>query len=110
MCYSAQIQADYGRYVKTFGAQMDIREFAPVLVVEDGQYVVKPMRYQCRIVGKPTNYDFKYPGTYNARRDSLDKFWKPCFNYTHALLLVDVFYENVTRAKCENTLFEEHDG
>jgi plasmid stabilization system protein ParE len=28
MCYSAQIQADYRRYVKMFGAQMDIREFA----------------------------------------------------------------------------------
>ena len=27
MCYSAQIQADYRRYVKMFGAQMDIREF-----------------------------------------------------------------------------------
>jgi len=175
MCYSAQIQADYRRYVKMFGAQMDIREFtrlfweraegskakipkamedafrepatdderqintfidrfnaeqatrleqdlfkqrtrladaertlqtkvtkaateskriatdkidaalrrltdlsrcepeprdsrifpgyyAPVLVVEDGQYVLKPMRYQCRIAGKPANYDIKYPG------------------------------------------------
>lgn len=223
MCYSAQIQADYRRYVKMFGAQMDIREFArlfweraegskakipkamedafrdpqtdderqiktfiyrynaeqatkveqelfkqrtrltdaertlqtkttkaateskriatdkidaalrrladfsrpeqeprdsrifpgyyaPVLVVEDGQYVVKPMRYQCRIAGKPADYDVKYPGTYNARRDSLEKFWKPCFGYTHGLLLVDVFYENVARAKCENTLFERHDG
>ena len=28
MCYSAQIQADYRKYVKMFGAQMDIREFA----------------------------------------------------------------------------------
>ncbi|GGD70136.1 hypothetical protein GCM10010985_25790 [Caballeronia grimmiae] len=27
MYYSAQIQADYRRYVKMFGAQMDIREF-----------------------------------------------------------------------------------
>jgi putative SOS response-associated peptidase YedK len=83
--------------------------YAPVLVMEDGHYVVKPMRYQCRLAGKPANYDIKYPGTYNARRDSLDKFWKPCFGYTHGLLLVDVFYENVMRAKCENTLFEEHD-
>lgn len=28
MCYSAQIQADYRKYVKTFGAHMDIEEFA----------------------------------------------------------------------------------
>ncbi|SAL07403.1 hypothetical protein AWB78_08568 [Caballeronia calidae] len=25
-------------------------------------------------------------------------------------MLVDVFYENVARAKCENTLFETHEG
>jgi hypothetical protein len=37
--------------------------YAPVLVMENGRYVVKPMRYQCRIAGKPANYDFKYPGT-----------------------------------------------
>jgi hypothetical protein len=28
MCYSAQIEADYRKYVKMFGAQMDVREFA----------------------------------------------------------------------------------
>ena len=28
MCYSAQIQADYRRYVRMFGAQMNIHEFA----------------------------------------------------------------------------------
>ena len=191
MCYSAQIQADYRRYVKMFGAQMDIREFArlfweraegskakipkgmedafrepqsdderqikefidrfnieqvtaleqdlfkqrtrladaeralqtkatkaatesrriatdkidsnlrrlddlrrttpkdrdsrifpghyaPVLVVENGQYVVKPMRYQCRIAGKPANYDTRFPGTYNSRRDSLEASGDHC--------------------------------
>ncbi|MPW22975.1 hypothetical protein GCT13_40880 [Paraburkholderia sp. CNPSo 3157] len=75
--------------------------YAPVLVVEDGQRVVKPMRYQCRIAGKPANYDVKYPGTYNARRDNLEGFWKPLFGYRHGLVMVDVFYENVSRAKKE---------
>jgi hypothetical protein len=28
MCHSAQVEADYRKYVKMFGAQMDIREFA----------------------------------------------------------------------------------
>ncbi|MDR5784544.1 SOS response-associated peptidase family protein [Caballeronia sp. LZ065] len=222
MCYSAQIQADYRRYVKMFGAQMDIREFArlfweraegskakipkamedaflhpendderqikesidrfntgqantleqdlfkqrtrladaeralqikvtkaaaesrriatdkidsalrriddlrrttpkerdsrifpghyaPVLIIEDGQYVVKPMRYQCRIAGKPENYDRRFPGTYNARRDNLEGFWKPCFGHTHGIMLVDVFYENVSKAKMEGTLLESHE-
>ncbi|MFM0048335.1 SOS response-associated peptidase family protein [Caballeronia grimmiae] len=83
--------------------------YAPVLVMENGMYVVKPMRYQCRIAGKPANYDVKYPGTYNARRDNLEGFWKPCFGYTHGVVLVDVFYENVKKAKYENTLLETHD-
>jgi len=28
MCYSAMVWADYRRYVKEFGADIDIREFA----------------------------------------------------------------------------------
>lgn len=83
--------------------------YAPVLVVENGEYVIKPMRYQCRIAGKPANYDFKYPGTYNARRDNLEGFWKPLFGYSHGLMLVEVFYENVSRAKMEGTLLETHE-
>ncbi|KXV15614.1 hypothetical protein CR51_02060 [Caballeronia megalochromosomata] len=83
--------------------------YAPVLVMVNGKYVVKPMRYQCRIAGKPANYDVKYPGTYNARRDNLEGFWKPCFGYTHGVILVDVFYENVSKAKMEGTLLETHE-
>jgi len=77
--------------------------------MENGKYVVKSMRYQCRIAGKPANYDVKYPGTYNARRDNLEGFWKPCFGYTHGVILVDVFYENVSKAKMEGTLLETHE-
>jgi putative SOS response-associated peptidase YedK len=77
------------------------QHYAPVLVIEDGQRVVKPMRYGCRIAGKPANYDIKFPGTYNARRDNLERFWKPCFGYTHGIMVVDVFYENVNKAKME---------
>jgi putative SOS response-associated peptidase YedK len=65
------------------------------------------MRYQCRIAGKPASYDVKYPGTYNARRDNLNGFWKPCFGYTHGIMVVDVFYENVSRAKMEGRLLAE---
>lgn len=75
--------------------------YAPVLVVENGQRVIKPMRYQCRIAGKPASYDVKYPGTYNARRDSLEGFWKPLFGASHGLMLVRAFYENVSRARME---------
>lgn len=69
--------------------------YAPVIVSEGGKLVIRPMRYQCRLAGKPANYDQRYPGTYNARRDSLEKFWAPAFGHTHGLLVVDTFYENV---------------
>ncbi|MGF6779110.1 SOS response-associated peptidase family protein [Paraburkholderia sp. GAS334] len=75
--------------------------YAPVMVMENGQRVIKPMRYQCRIAGKPASYDVKFPGTYNARRDSLEGFWKPLFGYSHGILVVNAFYENVSRAKME---------
>jgi putative SOS response-associated peptidase YedK len=79
------------------------------MVVEDGQRVVKPMRYQCRIAGKPASYDVKYLGTYNARRDNLEGFWKPLFGYSHGILVVSEFYENVKRAKMEGCVLAEGD-
>ncbi|MDR6495613.1 hypothetical protein J2797_005537 [Paraburkholderia terricola] len=35
--------------------------YAPVMVMEDGKRVIKPMRYHCRPAGKPAFYDKKYP-------------------------------------------------
>jgi putative SOS response-associated peptidase YedK len=71
--------------------------YAPVLVMENGRRVVKPMRYQCRPAGKPAFYDSKFPGTYNARRDSLEGFWKGLFGHSHGIMLASAFYENVAR-------------
>ena len=70
--------------------------YAPVMVLEGGEKVIKPMRYQCRPAGKPAIYDTKYPGTYNARRDNLEGFWKNQFGHTHGIMVVDSFYENVS--------------
>lgn len=75
--------------------------YAPVMVWEDGQRVVKPMRYLCRPAGKPANYDIRFSGCYNARRDSLEGFWKQQFGYTHGVMVVNAFYENVSRHKVE---------
>jgi hypothetical protein len=69
--------------------------------MEKGRRIIKPMRYQCRIAGRPASYDVKYPGTYNARRDNLEGFWKPLFGYSHGLIVVDAFYENVSRARMD---------
>jgi putative SOS response-associated peptidase YedK len=75
--------------------------WAPVIVFEGGRRVVKPMRYQCRPAGKPAFHDTKFPGTYNARRDSLDGFWKGMFGRTHGLMVLNAFYENVKRHNVE---------
>ena len=75
--------------------------YAPVIIREHGKLVVKPMRYQCRPAGKPAFYDTKYPGTYNARRDNLEGFWKGLFGYTHGLMVLNSFYENVARHRME---------
>lgn len=72
--------------------------YAPVMVWENGQRVVKPMRYQCRPPGKPTYWDAKYPGTYNARRDNLQgEFWKGLFGVKHGVMVINGFYEHVKR-------------
>jgi putative SOS response-associated peptidase YedK len=78
----------------------DVRVFpghyAPVMVWENGQRVVKPMRYQCRPQGKPPHWDTKYPGTYNARRDNLSgEFWRGLFGYSHGVMVIQGFYEHV---------------
>jgi putative SOS response-associated peptidase YedK len=75
--------------------------YAPVMIIEDGKRLIKPMRYQCRPAGKPAFYDTKYPGTYNARRDNLGRFWKGQFGHTHGIIVCDAFYENVSLHKVE---------
>lgn len=43
MCYSAQIWADYRRYVRMFGAHMDIAEFARLYFLQaEGNAVKTP--------------------------------------------------------------------
>lgn len=71
--------------------------YAPVLVEEGDRRWVRPMRYQCRPAGKPASYDTRFPGMYNARRDNLQGFWKDLFGHTHALMVVDRFFEHVQR-------------
>lgn len=86
--------------------------YATVMVSEGGQRVVYPMRYGCRPAGKPAFYDTKYPGTYNARRDNLEGFWKQQFGATHALMVVETFYENVEGPDGRNRIlqFQPRDG
>ena len=71
------------------------------MVMENGRRVVKPMRYQCRPAGKPVFYDTKFPGTYNARRDNLEGFWKGLFGFSHGIAVVNAFFENVNQHRTD---------
>ena len=81
--------------------------YAPVMVLENGKRVIKPMRYQCRPAGKPALHDVKFPGTYNARRDNLEGFWKDLFGYSHGVAVVNAFYENVNKHRAERRNLQE---
>jgi putative SOS response-associated peptidase YedK len=69
--------------------------FAGVIIKQNGENILTPMRYACRPAGKPAFYDKKFPGLYNARRDNLERFWGEQFGRHHALMVVESFYENV---------------
>ena len=75
--------------------------YAPVMIVENGQRVVRLMRYLCRPAGKPAFYDQKFPGCYNARRDSLEGYWNAQFGRHHGVILAEAFYEHVDRHRME---------
>ncbi|WEN14283.1 SOS response-associated peptidase family protein [Rhodanobacter sp. AS-Z3] len=76
-------------------------QYAAVMIEQAGQRLVVPMRYQCRLPDWDEATERKYPGTYNARRDNLEKSWGKLFGYRHGILVVTRFYENVSRHKME---------
>lgn len=86
------------------------QSIAPVIVWESGRRVVKMMRFQCRPVGRPSGSDWviergtkrkRMSGTYNARGDNLERFWKGQFGYTHGIVVADSFFEHVWRHNAE---------
>lgn len=76
--------------------------YAPIIAQIDGKTVIRPMRYTCRLRDKPASYDQRYPGTYNARRDSLAGFWKPLYARQHGVMVITGFFENVQRHNYEH--------
>ncbi|GAB2545425.1 SOS response-associated peptidase family protein [Rhodanobacter koreensis] len=76
-------------------------QYAPVMIRKDGRRLVVPMRYQCRLPCWTEAVERKHPGTYNARRDNLEKTWGQLFGYHHGVMVMNAFYENVSRHKME---------
>jgi putative SOS response-associated peptidase YedK len=78
------------------------RSYAPIVIAREGQKVMVPARYLLRQPGAAAFMDDKLSGNYNARRDNLTKFWRNQLGLTHALMVVDSFYENVTGPEGQN--------
>ena len=83
---------------------------APIMVWENGRRVVRMMRFQCRKAGAPSSSDWvidrvtkqkRMSGTYNARRDNLERFWRKQFGYSHGIVVADTFFEHVWRHNME---------
>ena len=78
------------------------RSYAPIVVIRNGAKTLVPARYLLRQPGAAAIIDEKLPGNYNARRDNLTGFWRNQFGVTHALLVIDSFYENVAGPDGQN--------
>lgn len=125
MCYSILVETDLKKLQDQFGARPDREAFqrfaeraqedpktykrisahprifpkywAPVIVNEGGERVIRPMRYRLR----PFWADKEPPSRYNlfnARLDALEKrrSWRPLFMKRHGLLVFRSFFEWVT--------------
>ncbi len=71
--------------------------YAPIVFQDGNRRVMRLARYHCRKPNEPAFIDRKLPGLYNARRDSLGKYWREQFGFSHAVMLVESFFENVDR-------------
>lgn len=76
------------------------RSYASMVCVdEQGQKIVRPVRYLLRPHNKDENFDIKFGGCYNARRDALltVPWWKDALGKRHGLICVRKFFEYVAR-------------
>ncbi len=72
--------------------------FAPVIIIEDGERVIKPMRYRVRPAHSSEEIPSKY-NVFNARKDSLleRRTWKNIFLQNHGLFPFVRFFEWVEK-------------
>lgn len=75
-----------------------------VMVEQQNERVMVPMRYHLRPAGKPASFDQERPGCYNARRDNLTRFWRKEFGKKHGIIILSSFFENVSKHVYEKRL------
>lgn len=120
MCFSVEVDKNLKKLAQRFSSQIDAKAFfdlqdqvrlngfkipnedgrvfpnyfAPVIVLENGKRMIRPMRYRVR----PSNSQNEIPSKYNvfnARIDSLEKrkTWQPIFMKNHGLFPFLKFFE-----------------
>ena len=64
---------------------------------DNGEKVIRPVRYLMRPHNKDEKFDVAFNGCYNARFDGLESvpWWKDSLSKRHGIILVKQFYENV---------------
>jgi len=78
-------------------ARVFAMRYAPIIVNENGRNMLRLARYHLRRPGDSPGEDKAKPGLYNARRDNLQRYWRGQFGATHAVLLMESFFEWVDR-------------
>lgn len=80
-------------------------QYAPLVIEKGGERVIRPFRYLLRPRGQKPEFDRKFAGCYNARRDSLAEvfWWKSVFGRHHGILTIESFWEHVEK-NGENTV------
>ncbi|MGN5476035.1 SOS response-associated peptidase family protein [Cupriavidus basilensis] len=100
-----QFQSSLADLQRTGLVDRDFRIFpghyAPVMIERDGQRLLVPMRYQCRLPGWTEADEKNKPGTYNARRNNLENAWRKLFGRQHGVMVATSFFENVPRHRVE---------
>jgi putative SOS response-associated peptidase YedK len=79
-------------------------QYAPLITLEKGERDVRPFRYHLRPRGQGPEFDRKFDGNYNARRDRLEEvfWWKSVLGKNHGALAIKAFFENVPLSKFEH--------
>lgn len=95
--------------------------YAPVVVLEGNERVIRPMRYLCRPENMPATlfspeyrrevpFEVAREGCYNARRDNLERFWRKQFTAKHGYMVIHSFFENVELHKYEHRELDVANG
>lgn len=84
--------------------------FVPIVTVQDGQTLIRPMRYQCRPSNVERRMESLLESPHHARKDSLQGRWRSEFGHTHGVIAVESFFEAVALHRLRNRQLVKGEG